>query len=116
MSEKPSSLVQGIRSEGGATIVALHGDLDMRSAPTLRNEIGKIVAGRPGRLVLNFTQVNYIDSTGLGTLVYFLRQVNTYGGKMMLVGLSTVVKNVFEITRLLNVFNIHETDEAAIKS
>lgn len=112
MPDKPSP-VKAIRTVGQATVADLTGDLDMNHAPALRDALTTVVARRPQRLVMNLAQVSYIDSTGLGTLVYLLRQVAGYGGKMSLTGVSPNVRNVLEVTRLLTVFTIYETEDEA---
>ena len=114
MPEKPNP-VKAIRAVGAASVADLAGDLDMHHAPALREALGAVVARRPAKLVLNLGSVSYIDSTGLGTLVYLLRQVNAYGGKMALVQVTPIVRNVLEVTRLQNVFNIQPTEEDALK-
>jgi anti-anti-sigma factor len=116
MAEPGTGVVQEVRTLGGATIVALRGELDLHRASALRAALSQEVTARPPRLILNLANVAYIDSTGLGTLVYFLRQVNGYGGRLFLVGLTPVVRNVFEITRLLHVFAVHENEAAALNA
>lgn len=111
-----NKLVRGISDVQGGKLVQLGGEIDMRQAPALREALTQVIAARPRKLVLGMTEVTYIDSTGLGTLVYFLRQVNTYKGKMALFGLSPMVRGVFEITKLLNVFTICDTLEDAVKA
>ncbi|MCK6484047.1 MAG: STAS domain-containing protein [Phycisphaerae bacterium] len=115
MSTEPSGPVRSISRVGSATVAELMGEIDMRCAPELREAMSRIVAERPKVLALNMGGVNYIDSTGLGTLVYVLRQVGGYRGRMALFGLSPTVRGAFEITKLLSVFEIRETLEEIAK-
>jgi len=116
MADGDKNLVREIRDVDGGKLVLLGGEIDMRQAPALREALTGVVAGRPRKLILGLADVTYIDSTGLGTLVYFLRQVTAYKGKMALFGLTPMVRGVFEITKLLNVFSVHETLEDAVKA
>ena len=68
------------------------------------------------KIVINFKDVSYIDSSGLATLVELLKGLRSYGGRLKLSNLSTKVKNLFEITKLEKLFDISLTEEEAIKS
>ena len=111
-----SSPVRGVKQTGGATVVSLGGDVDMHRASELRDALTKIVAPRPPQLVLDLSEVKFLDSTGLGTLVYFLKEVGGYDGKMLLANLNENVRNVLEITRLEKVFSVFPSVEEAIRS
>ncbi len=65
-------------------------------------------------VILDMRQVAFMDSSGLGLLVAFLRRVVTRGGDLKIVGLQPGVRVVFEITRAYKIFEIFDTvDEAA---
>lgn len=114
MADESQKIVRQTRQRDGAVIVDLFGEIDMHRAPELSEALARVTSSRPKKLVLNFTDVKYIDSTGLGTLVYILRQVSAYKGKMAMIGLSPAVRSVFEVTRLLSVFSVHDSEDAAI--
>jgi anti-sigma B factor antagonist len=64
---------------------------------------------------MDFQEVPYIDSAGLGTLVSILREVRNYQKELKIVGLRKNIKRIFEMTRLDNIFNIYDTIEEAEK-
>ncbi len=113
MSEKPSNLVKDIRKNAETTVVTLCGDVDLHHSPALHAALVEVSAERPKRLVLNLTEVPYMDSSGVGTLVEVFRRVSGYKGKMVLCGLTSRVLSVFEITKLDRFFTICETEEQA---
>ncbi len=97
-------------------LVSLEGDLNMFSAPELRiNLIKKLDAG-VRKFIVDLTQVSFVDSSGIGVLVSFVSLARkTDGTKVVLCGLNSQIRNIFEVTRLLSVFNVVD-DLAAAES
>lgn len=118
MSERPttSSVIKETRAGPEATVVVLSGEIDLHQSPALHAALVDVVANRPKRLVLVMSDVSYMDSSGVGTLVELLRRVNAYKGKLSLVNLAPRVRGVFEITKLDKFFNIFPTEEQAIQA
>lgn len=116
MNGKPSGIVKEIRRDTEATVVVLSGEVDLHQSPALHATLVDVAAGRPRRLVLNLSEVQYMDSSGVGTLVELLRRVNAYKGKLALVGLTPRVRSVFEITKLDKFFAIHASEQEAVQA
>lgn len=70
--------------------------------------------GRVPRVVLNLTQVNYIDSSGIASLVEGLKISKELGSRFILFGLTTNAREVLQISRLLSFFEIYESEEQAL--
>jgi anti-sigma B factor antagonist len=102
------------RTEQNIPIVALTGDIDLESSPKLRDFLKPKSTQKTPKLLLDFTGVNYIDSSGLATLIEYFQASQAYGGKMALAALSPRVKNVFEIVRLEQIFSLHPDVPAAL--
>jgi anti-sigma B factor antagonist len=93
----------------GVHVVALGGDIDMEVSPDLRQLLaGHTEAQRPA-LVLDFSEVNYVDSSGLATLIEYVRNAQPFQGKLALANLSERVRTVFELVRLDEFLPIHHT-------
>lgn len=107
------NLVKEVRKTADATVVALRGDVDLHHSPALHATLVDVANGRPKRLVVNLSEVPYMDSSGVGTLVEVFRRVSAYKGKMVLCGLTSRVRSVFEITKLDRFFTICDTEEQA---
>jgi anti-sigma B factor antagonist len=118
MSDKPtsSSVIKELRAQPEATVVVLSGEIDLHQSPALHAALVDVASNRPKRLVLNMTDVSYMDSSGVGTLVELLRRVNAYKGKLALVNLAPRVRGVFEITKLDKFFNIFPSEEQALQA
>jgi anti-sigma B factor antagonist len=69
---------------------------------------------RVPRVVLNLKQVRYIDSSGVASLVEGLRASRDTGARFILFGLSTSAKEVLQLSKLVRIFEIYETEEQAI--
>ena len=93
-----------LRSEvselAGWTVVSLYGELDVATAPTLREQLIGLVNDGHTRLVLDLDGIDFLDSTGLGTIIGALRRTRTHGGDLRLVSTETRVTRLFEITGL----------------
>jgi anti-sigma B factor antagonist len=101
---------------GERTVVHLGGEIDVYTAPLVREKLDEqIHAGRTD-LVVDLTDVTFLDSTGLGVLVGRLKLTRTRGGSLRLVGTADRVLKVFAITGLDKVFEIHDTLESALAS
>src|SRR5258708_6451940 len=81
----------------------------------LRDEVKKIIA-KNKRIVLNLRDVNYIDSAGLGTLVALHTTAHTAGGSIKLANLTKRVGDLLQVTKLLTVFDVHESEYDALES
>jgi len=97
------------RTSGTRTVVQVTGEIDVYTAPLLREELASLIDAGNLELVVDLTGVGFMDSTGLGVLVGALKKVRTAGGDLQLVISSEKVLKVFRITALTQVFTIHET-------
>jgi anti-sigma B factor antagonist len=102
------------REVGGRTIVAVGGEIDVYTAPKLRDRITELVADGVYNLVIDMEGVEFLDSTGLGVLVGGLKKVRAHDGSLELVCNQDRLLKIFRITGLAKVFVIHETPEAAL--
>ena len=102
--------------KGSAYILVIQGEVDLYSSPTMRECIlNTIEQHHPQTLLVDLTQVLYMDSSGIATLVEGLQLSNEYHIRFKLVGLSPTVLEVFELARLGRVFNIYTTEEEALR-
>jgi len=76
----------------------------------------KALIGEGSRIVLNLREVTYIDSGGLGTLVSLYTTAQNAGGSIKLSDLTNRVGDLLQVTKLLTVFDVYDTEEEAIRS
>lgn len=94
-------------------IYSVKGDIDINSSPEVRKNLEKPINEKTMKIIINLTEVSYIDSSGLATLVEVLKRTRGYGGKIKLSNLAAKVKSLFEITKLEKLFEIYDTEEEA---
>jgi anti-sigma B factor antagonist len=116
MIENEANLVKEVRPSEDGTMVVLSGDVDLHHSPALHAALVEVAGNRPRRLMLDLSDVPYMDSSGVGTLVEVFRRVTAYKGKMVLFGLNPRVRSVFEITKLDRFFTICENAEQATRA
>jgi anti-sigma B factor antagonist len=102
------------REVDGTTIVSVGGEIDVYTAPKLRDKITELVAAGAHHLVVDLEAVEFLDSTGLGVLVGGLKKVRAHDGSLQLVCTQDRLLKIFRITGLAKVFAIHSSAEAAI--
>jgi anti-sigma B factor antagonist len=95
--------------EGGRTVVSVVGEIDVYTAPSLRERLTDHVAEGRYHLVVDLSGVEFMDSTGLGVLVGGLNRVRTHDGSLVLVCHQEKILKVFRITGLTKVFPIYAT-------
>ena len=101
---------------GEVTVVVLGIDiLDAGNAKEFKAGMSPILEKR-ARVVLDMSQVNFLDSSGCGALLSCLRQVNTAGGDLKLFGVTKPVRTLFELIRMHRIVEMHESKEAAVAS
>ena len=100
--------------QDGIIIFRLSGELDMKAAPALKQQLIAQATGEKPRAVINLAELRYVDSAGLGVLVNAQNAFTSKGGSMKLAGARPEVRNILQITRLLTFFSVHETEADAV--
>jgi anti-sigma B factor antagonist len=102
------------RHEGDVTILALAGEIDLESAPTLRNAVTEVTDAGADRIVLDLSDVSFIDSTGLGVFIYAQKKLRLRQGTLDIVGSTRRILAIFKLAGLDKAFRIHPSLEAAL--
>ena len=102
-----------VSEQGGWAVLEVGGEVDVATAPRLREQLIALVNDQRYRIVVDLEAVDFIDSTGLGVLIGALKRVRTHDGDLALVCSEPRILKVFEITGLLAVFAVHDTLAAA---
>ena len=99
---------------GSHAVVDVKGEIDVYTAPKLREKLIELVSEGSYDVVVNLEGVDFLDSTGLGVLVGGLKRVRSHDGELVLVCTKSRILKVFEITGLTKVFSIHDSVDAAV--
>jgi anti-sigma B factor antagonist len=107
-------LIQNVRQSDEVTIVDVGGRFDAASAPAVRDRLHQLIEEGHSRLLLNLSEMEFIDSAGLGALVSCLRRAAADGGDLRLAEVPAFCRSIFELTRLTRVFNVGESEAQAV--
>ena len=102
------------RTDGDRMVVDVGGEIDVYTAPRLREQLVDLVADGQYHLVVDMERVDFLDSTGLGVLVGGLKRVRAHDGSLRLVCTQERILKIFRITGLTKVFPIHSSVAEAV--
>jgi len=98
------------------TIVYLKGRMDVHYSSEVENELNKIIDSGRKKLIISLEDVEYLSSSGLRVFIAITRKLQDVGGHLKLVKLNETTKKIFRIVELLEMFDIYENEEDALKS
>jgi anti-sigma B factor antagonist len=109
-------LTLATRTKDGVLVVDCSGRIVFGEESSLLRDTVKKALANNNRIVLNLGEVNYIDSTGLGTLVGLYTSVHKAGGAVKLMCLTKRVSDLLQLTKLLTVFDVYDSEAEAVES
>jgi anti-sigma B factor antagonist len=111
-----TGLEVGVEKRDDAVILKPVGDVDLNSSPALRAELMQAQEEKPKRLIVDLSEVHYMDSSGVATLVEAMKGQRQRSGTLVLCCMQERVRSIFEIARLDIVFNIVDSLDDALTS
>jgi anti-sigma B factor antagonist len=105
------------RTVGDIKILDCSGKITLgEGTMTVRNTVRDVLKNGGKKIILNLADVNYIDSSGIGELVSTYTTVTNQGGQLKLLSLTKKIQELLAITKLLTVFQVFDTEQAAMGS
>ena len=105
------------REVEGISILDISGRITLgEGSSAVRDTVRDLLAKGSKKILLNLSDVNYIDSAGMGELIAAFTSTTNQGGSLKLLGLTKRVKDLLQITKLYTVFDVHEEEAHAIHS
>lgn len=95
--------------------VKVIGEIDAYTAPQLREKLFPMSEKEGIKMVVDLSEVNYMDSTGLGVFVGVFKNVRAHDGEFKIVGLSERLQRLFEITGLADIIDINSQIEGGVQ-
>jgi anti-sigma B factor antagonist len=105
-----------VREAGSVMVLDLKGRLDLASGSRLKEEVKKLFENDNTQIHLNMSLVEFINSSGLGSLVSVMKEVRLLKGRFTLSNLANYVEEIFEITQLSHIFEVFPTEQEALSS
>ena len=109
-------LETNVRQRDGIVVIDLRGEIDSFGEVALNAAYAEAKTLNASSILLNFKDVNYINSTGIALIVGLIAQARKAGHKLMVSGLSDHYREIFEVTRLSDFMTIFPDEEAALKN
>jgi anti-sigma B factor antagonist len=103
-----------VHKEGDRSVLEVAGEIDVYTAPKLREKLIELVSEGSYDIVVDLEKVDFLDSTGLGVLVGGLKRVRNHDGSLQLVCTQEKILKIFRITGLTKVFPIHGSVSEAV--
>jgi anti-sigma B factor antagonist len=100
----------------GVVILALKGRLTVGEASTVREKVNEVVARGNKNIILDLSQVDYIDSTGLGSMVICYTTLKKAGGMLKLLNLNKRNVELLLLTKLHTIFEVFADEQDAVNS
>lgn len=104
----------GVRKHDGQAIIDLRGEINSFADATLSAAYAEADQLNPSTILLNFSDVDYINSTGIALIVGLLAQARKSGRRLLVYGLSDHYVEIFRITRLADFMNIYPDEMSAL--
>jgi anti-sigma B factor antagonist len=101
-----------VENADGRAVVRVAGEIDVYTAPRLREQLLRVAGD--GSLIVDLTDVSFLDSTALGVLVGAMKRQRERGGTMLIVTTGTRISRLFEITGLSRVFSLYDSVQDAV--
>jgi anti-sigma B factor antagonist len=100
--------------DGSIAVFALSGTLDIATSPTLRAALLEAADRDDHQMIVDLTQLEFLDSTGLGALIGAHKRASEHGGAILLVAHEGQILRLLRITGLLEVFSVYPNLDAAL--
>lgn len=105
-----------IEKKGEISQVLIEGRLDTTNYGELDSELEKLIDGNENKILLNLEKLDYISSSGLRILLMYLKKIKAENGRFMLCNMNQEIKEIFEISGFINIFEIFDDPDSALYS
>jgi len=102
--------------DGDRHVVAVAGEIDLFTAPDLKQRLASLIESGRRQLVLDLTETTFLDSTGLGVLIGAVKRLRSRDGELVIVNQDETIGKTFEITGLDQIFTIRSSRSEALEA
>ena len=104
-----------IKEKGDVSVINLKGYLDAHTAPTLENNFTQLIGNSKYKIVVNFEDLAYISSAGLGVFMAYIESIRDNKGDIKLTNMRDKVFNIFDLLGFPLLYEIYKNEEEALK-
>ncbi len=103
-----------IKDKGSVSVIYLNGYLDAHTAPQLENNFSELIDKNKYNIVVNFEDLNYISSAGLGVFMAYIEKIRENDGDIKLSAMSDKVYNIFDLLGFPLLYEIFKSEDEAV--
>lgn len=103
-------------AESGTVIVKVHGEVDVYTAPKMKEEMQRSIESGLTKVVVDLSGVAYMDSSGLGVLIGALKRAREAGGDLIVAAPNARIARIMDVTGLGRIFNLQASTDDAVKA
>ena len=103
-----------IKDKGNVSVIYLNGYLDAHTAPQLENNFSELIDNSKYNIVVNFEDLNYISSAGLGVFMAYIEKIRENDGDIKLSAMSDKVYNIFDLLGFPLLYEIFKSEDEAV--
>ena len=111
----PENVIKAVRHHDQDVIMELAGEIDMKCSAKIKDKFKEIFLQKPHSVIVDMTEVSFMDSSGLAVLVGALKRSRINNSELKLAGLTKEVRDIFEICRLETIFQFFDTTDEALQ-
>ncbi len=111
----PENVIKAIQHRGQNVVMELAGEIDMKCSAKVKDKFKEIFRQKPHSVIVDMTEVTFMDSSGLAVLVGALKRSRINNSELKLAGLTKDVRDIFEICRLETIFQFFDTTDEALQ-
>lgn len=108
--------VKPVEGASDIVIINLKGRLDVHYSSEVEEEINKLIQEGKKKLIISLNDIEYLSSSGLRIFIAVSRKLREVGGQLKLIKLNETAKKIFKIVELIDMFDIYESEDDAVKS
>jgi anti-sigma B factor antagonist len=103
------------RTKNGLEVLDLQGELDAHTASQLEDALKNLIHNNKSNIIVNFQELDYIASAGLGVFMAYIEDVRSTGGDIKLTNMNDKVYNVFDLLGFPTLYDILQDEKQAVK-
>ncbi len=104
------------RKTGSVTVLSIKGKINIETSPDLKREVLRIADTGVQKIYLDFSNVDFVNSSGLGSLINLLKELRKKDVAMVIINPSNFIRSLFTLTHLDEIFETYDSIEDALKT
>ena len=105
-----------IEKNSSNLIIKLTGPLDLHTAQDFKEQVKKQLTKKINNVVLDLGTIDFIDSSGIGAILSLYKKIDSIGGKIVIINMSSTLKRIFEVSGILKIIESYASRQQALEN